>query len=176
MKTKLIILGLVLIISLGLCVMAFRRFIPAANDEIIIEQPREIHIQERMIVVHVSGAVRREGVYKLKSSDRIVDAIGVAGGASVNADLSLLNLAEKVKDGQKIMVPARVSRNSAGKQGSGTSINNASEKDLCKVPGVGKSTAQRIIAGRPYGKLKDLMKVKGIGKGKFKKIEPSISL
>jgi len=176
-EQKLIILGLVLIICLGLVVMAFRRLAPASDGPVMIEPFKTDYVEEKMLIVHVSGAVGNPGVYKLKTNDRILDAISLAGGAGSNADLESLNLAEIIKDGQKIIVPVRkrLSKN-LDNSGSGTSINTASEQELCKIPGVGKSFAQRIIAGRPYAKLEDLMKVKGIGKGKLEKMKDYISL
>ncbi len=197
-EQQLIVLGLVLVIIAGLGVMAYRRFAPLPSQEIFNQEtdPQEhFHPNDvgRMIV-HVTGAVRREGVYKLQFGDRVIDALELAGGADPNANLSSINLAEKVKDGQKIMVPKKPERSAAvrgsddlGIGGSGTSsstgkvnINAADEKDLCQVRGVGPSTAKKIIEHRtangPFSKIEDIMKVKGIGKGKFEKIKEKITI
>jgi competence protein ComEA len=106
-EQQMIILGLVFVVVAGLGVMAFRHFAADSSGEIVIEDP---HPQEKMdigIIVHVAGAVEREGVYKLKLGDRIIDALELAGGATAPANLSSINLAEKVKDGQKIIVPVK---------------------------------------------------------------------
>lgn len=63
----------------------------------------------RQIVVHVAGAVRRPGVYRLKEGDRVADAVARAGGGTRHADLDAINLAAKAKDGVQILVPRRVS-------------------------------------------------------------------
>jgi competence protein ComEA len=193
----LIILGLILAILAGLAVMGFRRLSDDNTGEIIIDNPEENTVplrQEAKIVVHVAGAVEREGVYKLHFGDRIIDAIELAGGEKSNANLSLINLAEKVKDGQKITVPVKrvvVERGSGDPviRGSGTAvveengaekinINSASEKDFCKVKGIGPATAKKIIDFRTengaFSKIEDIMKVKGIGKGKFNTIKENI--
>ena len=191
-EQQLIILGLVLVVVTGLGVMAYRHFVAGGSDEIVIEEPQEKMQIEKVgkIIVHVAGAVKREGVYKLKFGDRIIDALELAGGATALANLSSINLAEKVKDGQKIMVPAKriVTERRSGKpviRRSGTSsgkvnINLADEKGICKVRGIGPSTAKKIIkyrsANGPFSKIEDIMKVKGIGKGKFGKIKAQITI
>lgn len=190
------ILGLVLLIVSGLAVTAYRRNFANQADEIIMPGPLQMGDENAPmvaeIVVHVSGAVKREGVYRLKLGDRTLDALKLAGGAQSCADLSLLNLAEKVKDGQKIVVPEKVkpvvSVRISGDpviRGSGVAsgkvnINAAAESGLCKVRGIGPSTAKRIIEHRtangPFSRIEDIMKVKGIGKGKFEKIKEQITI
>lgn len=192
-----IILGLVLVVVAGLGVMAFRHYLPTESEAILVEevQPQGQVKTERagQVIVHVAGAVKREGVYKLKFGDRIIDAINLAGGAAGLADLSSINLADKVKDGQKISIPVKrilVERVSGerGNRGSGTTssfggkvnINSASKKELCKIKGVGATTAKRIIeyrsANGSFSKIDDIMKVKSIGKGKFGKIKGQIRI
>ncbi|MEA3492852.1 MAG: helix-hairpin-helix domain-containing protein [Candidatus Margulisiibacteriota bacterium] len=186
-EQQLIILGLVLIIISGLVVMGCRHFIPDKSEELVIEDPQQT-IEKPRIIIHISGAVQREGVYRLNAGDRVVDALNLAGGVSANSNLSSINLAEKVKDGQKIIVPAKQKvivrgPGDLGIGGSGTfsgkvSINAAGEKELCKIGGIGPSTAKRIIEYRskngPFSKIEDIMKVKRIGKGKFGKIKDEI--
>ncbi|MEY4366305.1 MAG: hypothetical protein RLZZ305_1649 [Actinomycetota bacterium] len=60
-----------------------------------------------MVRVHVTGAVRRPGVYELSSSDRVVDAVRAAGGATQGADLEAINLAQTLLDTEQILVPRR---------------------------------------------------------------------
>jgi competence protein ComEA len=192
-EQQLIILGLVLVVVTGLGVMAYRHFVADDSDEIVVEEPQgKMQIEKAgKIIVHVTGAVKREGVYKLKFGDRIIDAIELAGGSTVSANLSSINLAEQVKDGQKIVVPERqtvIERRSgnptarmAGASSSGkVNINSADEKELCKVGGIGPKTAQNIVEHReahgPFSKIEDIMKVKGIGKGKFGKIKDEITI
>jgi competence protein ComEA len=182
-EQQLIILGLILIIISGLGVMAYRRISPAEEGGILIDLPKESRIIDRpKIIIHISGAVNKEGVYNLKAGDRVIDALALAGGAKLNADLSSINLAEKIKDGVKIVIPEKIKRSNLDSQSSSgkVSINRASEKGLCKVAGIGPSTAKKIIEYRsskgPFSKIEDIMKVKSIGKGKFGKIKDGISL
>ena len=193
-EQQMIILGLVLLIVSGLAVTAYRRHFANGADEAAISEPLQLGDENASraaeIVVHVSGAVKREGVYRLKLGDRTLDALKLAGGPLPSANLSILNLAEKAKDGQKIIVPQRVKivQGKAGdpvSRGSGVSsgkvsINTAAESNLCKVRGIGPSTAKKIIEHRstngPFSKIEDIMKVKGIGKGKFEKIREQITI
>jgi len=184
-QQKLIILGLILLIFSGLGVMAFRRVVPADQGEIVImgkEQEEEKEEVRAKVLVHVSGAVKREGVYRLKLGERVLDAIEAAGGARGEGDLSKLNLAAKVKDGEQIIVPMKprlLGGLVAGETGK-VNINTASEAGLCKISGVGKTTARRILDYRSknglFQKLEDIMKVKGIGKGTFNKIKDEIGI
>ncbi len=108
-EQQLIILGLVVVIVSGLGVMAYRRFIPSESGDMFVSEPQANLpiVKTPEIVVHVTGAVKKEGVYKLKPGDRIVDVLELAGGAEMRADFSSINLAEKVKDGQKIVIPVK---------------------------------------------------------------------
>lgn len=108
-EQQLILLGLVVSIVVGLGVMAYRHFSEKPTGEIVIKRPKgDEQVSQRIgVVVHISGAVRREGVYKLNPGDRLLDAIKIAGGAFPLADLSAINLAEPVKDGEKIVVPVK---------------------------------------------------------------------
>ncbi|MFH2033579.1 MAG: helix-hairpin-helix domain-containing protein [Candidatus Margulisiibacteriota bacterium] len=129
------------------------------------------------IVVHICGRVKSPGVFKIKHGDRIMDVIELAGGAVPGADLELLNLAEKVKDGQKIVVPAKAAARK-GQAGAGgrVNINSADQKELETLPSIGPSTAKRIIESRPYSSPEDLMKVPRIGKKTFEKLKDKISI
>src|SRR3954470_4670750 len=60
------------------------------------------------VVVHVAGAVRNAGVYRLRAGSRVNDALARAGGATPRADLSQVNLAAKVEDGRQVLVPRRM--------------------------------------------------------------------
>jgi len=179
----------------GLGVMTFRYFSPGELSEVLIENTGpEGAVQAKeagQLIVHVAGAVRREGVYKLKHGDRIIDALNLAGGATALANLSSINLAEKVKDGQRVIIPVKQilverrsgeleNRGSGNSSGGKVNINSASEKELCKLKGIGKTTAERIVkyraANGPFSKIEDITKVKRIGKSLLKKIKDEISI
>jgi len=188
-EQQLILLGLIASIVVGLGVMAYRHFQGEPTNAIVIENPKTFQPSVQ-ILVHISGAVRREGVYKLKFGDRLLDAIKEAGGVLPNADLSALNLAEPVKDGEKIVVPVKrvVIEGLSGDPDtriSGTALrkvnlNTADEKALDSLPGVGPSTAKAIIEYRrtngPFARVEQIMEIPRFGKSKFEKIKDRITI
>lgn len=143
---------------------------------------------EKWLGVHVSGAVRNpDAVYYLKEGDRVADAVEAAGGALDTADLSRLNLAGYVQDGQKIYVP-EYGETSWESENTGaenqetplTNINLATKIELLELPGIGETYAQRIIDYReaygPFERIEDIMNVKGIGESKFEDLKNRITV
>ncbi|HLE52533.1 MAG TPA: ComEA family DNA-binding protein [Anaerolineales bacterium] len=152
------------------------------------------------LVLHVTGAVARPGVYSLPDGSRVADAVQAAGGMLSDADAEPLNLAALVQDGERVWVPwkqaARAPPQSvAGEdqaQGSNltspsppepifpVNINTAPQDDLESLPGVGPVIAKRIIAYRqehgPFTKIDDLQQVDGIGPTTFDKLKDLISV
>lgn len=146
------------------------------------------------VVVYVCGAVRSPGVVRLPAGGRVADALALAGGASGKAELSGVNLAALVTDGQQILVPERgaapVAATDAtgsvtgaeGTAGSGglININSASATELDALDGVGPSTAQKIIDFRTssggFKTIEDIMDVPGIGEAKFAAMKDSITV
>jgi competence protein ComEA len=127
------------------------------------------------LIVHVAGAVRAPGVYRMRTGARVDDAVRRAGGALPRADLTQVNLAAKVEDGRQIVVPRRVAVGSAPAE-AGTSptqpgvplnLNMATLEQLDELPGVGPATAQKIIDYREehgaFGSVEELGQVPGIG-------------
>lgn len=148
----------------------------------------ESKLQDQPVGVHVTGAVAHpDQVYYLKQGARIEDAIQKAGGALEEADLSQLNLADYVKDGQRIYVPLLGETIEKGQNTMEenqetllTNINLATKIELLTLPGIGETYADRIIQYREeYGAfetIEDLMKVKGIGESKFNDIKDKITV
>lgn len=146
------------------------------------------------VYVDVDGAVVRPGVYRLKDGARVSQAIDAAGGLTTEADVTGLNRASKVTDGQKIYVPTvgeqqaaaavdGAESGSATTSGAGSSsglvnINTASAAELQTLSGIGPSMAQSIIDERskngPFASVDDLMRVSGIGEKKLAKIKDGI--
>jgi competence protein ComEA len=142
--------------------------------------------------VDVAGAVRTPGVYTLPATSIIADALAAAGGPSADADLDRVNKAVPLQDGMQVYVPhvadvttpqpvnpapakaAPVTLDGTSDPGTPVDINAATLAELDTLPGVGPSTAQRIIDGRPYGAVEDLMRVKGIGQATFDKLKEHI--
>ncbi len=143
------------------------------------------------VVVHVAGAVKHPGVYTLHVGDRVRDAIAAAGGAGSRADVAAVNLASLVEDGEQIVVPRRPRGNEtqAGVAVGSPSpsatvpppvnINQADAAGLDTLPGVGPSTAGRIIAWRTeHGRFRtvdDLLAVPGIGPARVEAIRPLVT-
>jgi competence protein ComEA len=145
-------------------------------------------VSQRQIMVDVEGAVEKPGVYRIGEDSRLQDALIAAGGMSDKADRSVvsktLNLAAKVVDGGKVYIPAlgetaalgtETSNMSGGIAGSAVNINSASLSDLDALPGVGQSTAQKIISNRPYASAEELVSKKVVGEKEFEKIKGMIS-
>ena len=146
------------------------------------------------VYVDVDGAVVSPGVYRLKEGARVSQAIDAAGGLTAEADVSGLNRASKVTDGQKIYVPTVGEQQAAAvtsgadsgaspASGAGASsglvnINTASAAELQTLSGIGPSMAQSIIDERTkngaFTSVDDLMRVSGIGEKKFAKIKDCI--
>jgi len=153
------------------------------------------------IVVHLAGAVKNPGVYKLNKSDRLVDLIRAAGGLEENADIKLINLAERLYDGQKLIIPELIKNiaqntnddsllkkrgeNSINNFSSSSSsnlinINQADQSDLEKLSGIGPAKAAAIIKYREennyFSKKNDLLKISGIGEKTLENIQDEIVL
>ncbi len=128
-----------------------------------------------VIVVHVSGAVVAPGLVEVPSDARVAEAIAAAGGVSVRADISRVNLAESIVDGQQIVVPSGGSEGTEAVVGatpdSRIRINDADAAALETLPGVGPVLAEAIVAHRTeYGAFRDvedLLAVPGIGEQKL---------
>lgn len=151
----------------------------------------------QQIYVHVTGAVAHpDQVYTLPSGARLADAIEAAGGPAEGADLSLLNLACPLADGQKVRVPfvgeesteatevpadpLSVPETSVSNADSLTNINFASTIELQALPGIGETYARRIIAYReehgPFASIEEIRNVKGIGDATFEKLRAYITV
>lgn len=171
------------------------------NDQIENNSNEQQLEKNENIIVHVSGAVNKEGIVELKNNSRIIDAIDKAGGLKDEADITNINLAYIIEDGMKIHIPSKEEKESTiiveSNIDSGTveqsneiksnnnkklkiNINTATKTDLETLPGIGESTALKIIEYRKEkGKFKlieDIKQVNGIGENKFNKIKELITV
>jgi competence protein ComEA len=133
------------------------------------------------LVVDVAGAVRRPGLHELAPGTRIADAVAAAGGATAKADITAVNLAAPIADGEQIVVPARGSGTAGASSGAAPSptapldLNSASLEQLDALPGIGPTTAQKILDYRQahgsFHSLADLDAVPGIGQGRLEQLK-----
>jgi len=178
----------VIIILVGALLFSLNR--PEEKEE----QSPSLFIEENTesvkVAVHIGGAVRNPGLYYHDPSSRVADAIQSAGGPTADADLDAINLASRVTDGLKIVVPSRVNKENSmvaadSGQSSGTSesggkinINTASARELEELPGIGEVLAERIVSFRetngPFKSIEEIKKVSGIGEKKFESIRDLI--
>lgn len=149
------------------------------------------------IIVHITGEVTSPGIVSLPKGSRISDAIQASGGLTILADVSKINLAYELKDGQKVYIPSTEDEenieyveNDAGENvivqdkvssnSSVVDINSATQSELENLPGVGPSTASKIIDYREkngdFKKIEDIMNVSGIGEAKFNSIKDYITI
>jgi competence protein ComEA len=165
----------------------------APTGETILLQPAPT---KAPLAVHVIGAVPRPGLYEFAEGARVQDAIDAAGGLLASANVDALNLAALLEDGQQLAIPY--------KDGSGATvleapfaateapaapeapaaaelvnINTASLDELNSLPGIGPTTAQKIIdyreANGAFSTIEDIMNVSGIGPATFEEIKDLIT-
>ncbi len=144
---------------------------------------------EKPVIVYITGAVPRPGVYALPKDARVQDGISAAGGFLAEADKSKINLAALLDDGQKLDIPfvegatlvlgtpvATIITSSTEL----VNINTASADQLDSLPGIGPTTAQKIIDYReqngPFVSTQDIINVSGVGPGTYERIKDLITV
>lgn len=152
------------------------------TDTVTVSKPEKIR-------VYVCGAVARPDVYTLDPDVRMIDAVNAAGGFRADAAADCVNLASRIKDGEKIYIPteeeieeafiAQSQSRVSGETGDGkVNINTADKAALMTLPGVGESKADKIIDFRQtnggFSSIEDIMLVAGIKEGMYNKIKDKI--
>ena len=144
-----------------------------------------ITIAEPEIFVDVTGAVNKPGVYTLTGKSRVIDAIKAAGDSAPGADLSTINLARVLNDGEQIYVDSLVMNSSGQRVSKKTpsgpiNINRATARQLDALDGIGPVIAARIVEYRKINgsflSIDDLQKVSGIGAAKFAQIKSKVRI
>ncbi len=180
-RRRLLIAGLALAIAvvLGVRHLAERGRPPAAAVAAEISDVRAEPTPK--LVVHVVGAVRRPGLYRLSDRSRIADAVKRAGGPTRHADLPAVNLAAPISDGVQVVVPARThapagasSAGAAAAPGGPVHLNTATLEQLDALPGVGPVTAQKILDYRKqhgaFSSIDELDAIPGIGPARLEQL------
>jgi len=173
-----------LLIISGIVVLASIAVVVRGNSHEVTAPPIVVtEVQAPQIFVDVTGAVNNPGVYTLNASSRVVDAIKAAGDSAPGADLSTINLARILADGEQIYVDS-TQVNSKGVRVSKAvhsgpiNINRATVSEFDSLDGIGPVIAARIVAYRktngPFTTIEDLQKVSGIGVAKFAQIKAKI--
>ncbi len=139
----------------------------------------------RSVFVHVAGKVGRPGLYRVPAGSRIAAAIERAGGARRGADLSAVNLAMRVQDGQQVLVPRQGATQptssaggEAGTSGARPSLATATVEQLDGLDGIGPTLAKRIVEYREehggFRSIDELKEVEGIGDKRFAALKDSL--
>ena len=175
------------LLVIGSLILLLSVFIVARGNS----QPNEamqvvpITISEPEIFVDVTGAVNKPGVYTLTGKSRVIDAIKAAGDSAPGADLSTINLARVLNDGEQIYVDSTVVNSSGVRVSKAVrsgpiNINRATARQLDALDGVGPVIAQRIVDYRKINgsflTIDDLQKVSGIGAAKFAQIKAKVRI
>lgn len=208
-KRIIIIVGILVLIGIMYLVFNKKEKQSIITDENILVGTGEQNIVndettkdiEDMIVIHITGAVKKPGIVKLEDGSRIEDAIENAGGLTEDADITNVNLAYILEDGTKLTIPRNsdvediensnfISKESGKniiqdtntnyKSYSTVNINKATQSELETIPGIGSSIAQKIISYRDengkFLSIEDIKNVNGIGDNKYEAIKDYISV
>lgn len=177
-----------LVVLVGLAVAALVAILVSLNSvksipAVGVTTPVSTPFSLPEIYVHIVGEVAKPGIYNLNSDSRVFDAIFAAGGFTVKAEQSSVNLARALNDGERIIVLNRDSPNKPiGAAGTTDliSLNLGDLSDLEKLPGVGPTLAARIIdwrlANGGFKKFEDLKRVSGIGSKLYAQIKAKATL
>ena len=202
-QEKITIILILIVIIIGGGIVLYKNI--NNEDNFIVNRSSDISennptIQKEVppLIIHITGAIKNPGVYQLKSTDRIVDAVKIAGGETEEANLDLINLAALLKDGQKIIVPSKMynengeeinknidnnaeamySSSSSGSASGKININTANAATLQTLSGIGPVLSERITEYRNqngfFGAIDDIKDVSGIAEKKYEGIKDLI--
>ena len=162
-------------------------------------------LKKEMITIFISGEVKNQELVEIESDKRLGDAINLLGGLTENADINLVNMAMKLEDGKHYVVPNKqenssevlnvtnnaentttVSNTNSNTQNTQTeeskiiNINQATKEELDTLPGIGPSTADKIINYREenskFNNIEEIQNVGGIGVKKYEDIKDLIGI
>lgn len=159
------------------------------NEEVsegIAHEDNAIDKKESLVYVHVTGAIKNPGLYKLKEGSRLDDLVKAAGGLKKDADISKINLSMILEDEMRLHllsigeadIKETSEDNQLPKDSGKININKASLSELMTLPGIGEKRAQDIIEFREKTRIKkaeDLKEVSGFGEKSIEKLRDLIS-
>ena len=139
---------------------------------------------EDRVTVHVAGAVRAPGVFRLRPGARVDDAVRRAGGPTRRADLTAVNLAAVLEDGRQVLVPERPRGVRPGAVTSPAdapvNLNTATLEQLDGLDGIGPGMGQRILDYREenggFGSVEELSQVPGIGEKRMAALREDVTV
>ena len=176
----------------------------AQKGKVDLEASEADDSSKKTITIHITGEIRIPGVYELEEGARVIDAVDKAGGKTFAAETEHINLAAKIHDAQKIVIPSAndneqksnkdqqlalktgtesfsktESFNFSETQAGKININRAGYNELKSLPGIGEVRARAIVEYRdrygPFRNLEELTEVKGIGSGILSSIEDELT-
>ncbi len=176
-------LFLVITLAIGTGVLFFKNNFSREVKPQLVKGQSQVEVE--LITVHLDGAVFKPGLYRVKKDSRLEDVLKKTELKS-QADISNINLARKISDGEKIIIPSRGESlfldsgviefyGDELSKGDLINVNRAGISELSGLPGIGETLAQRIIEYRvqfgPFRDKEELKKVKGIGEKRLEKIK-----
>ena len=190
------------LVVLAVLAFAFRQLAGGADTDATASAHAPIHLDTQgaggggrpgpRLVVHVAGAVRRPGVYRLRDGSRVDDAVRRAGGSTRRADLTQLNLAAKLEDGRQVVVPPRATAVAAAGASAGgaalaagatpapVNLNTATAEQLDTLDGVGPVTVQKLLQYRAehggFSTVDELGQIPGIGERRLAALRERVTL
>jgi competence protein ComEA len=171
-RRRYLIAALIAAILLGIWFSNFSSTKVDATSSVLTEV-----LSPSIFLVHIAGAVERPGLYEVSAGARVSDAVELAGGFSQGAIESSVNLARLVSDGEQVVV---LHEDQLGVVGDYVSLNRASSSQLESLPGIGPSTAKKIIDHRSkigsFSSVEQITDVPGIGSKLFEQIRDQLTL
>ena len=178
-----------LLLAFALAVLAWRlsgHSSPASTQPQASAPARVVSREPTEYLVHVAGAVKKPGVYRIGGDGRVIQAIRLAGGPKANANLAGVNLAAPVQDGQQVIVPERIPAGggagggaSPAAGGGPVSLSSATAEQLDGLDGIGPTLAARIVAWRTehggFASIGDLLNIPGIGQTRLDAIRAKLT-
>jgi competence protein ComEA len=177
------IIAALLLLGMGFNIYQKRATPEATLTPITIPRTQAKPSTTPTLTIYVTGAVYHSGIYHIAPDSRVSDVIALAGGTKPDANLEKINLAAKLKDGQRVLVATKKTTKTIKKKDDPfipIHINHASREILAKVPGISSRLANDIITFRdkngPFTHIDELTQIKGIGAKTIEKWRPYLRL